>query len=334
MAAGHTTAVAKPAACIRRKAAIAPETNPLEDEVDEKADRRIMRMPESPFVQRSCTGCEKEKIQAKGSEGGAASEATSQRIKSSQGGGQAMHGSVRDFMEHRFETDFSGVRIHHGGEAAQLSDELNAQAFTVGSDIYFNSGKYHPESDEGKHLLAHELTHTLQQKGKGGGVQRSVKDEGCKVHAYDNSDPKDKAVVFERSGWDKFWGNYYPSTVGVTSVDDMVAETNAYINSKNNDCKCVSRLEINGHGNNGYQSVGNGQNLINNEKALMHTSAQPQLEKLKAIKFCDKALFMLLGCHVGKGTGRTLMKRISNILPGVLIGGAEHYTVGRGMGGK
>jgi hypothetical protein len=61
--------------------------------------------------------------------------------------------------------DFSQVKIHTGEEAAGMSNALNAQAFTVGNDIYFNSGKYNPASDKGKHLLAHELTHTIQQSG-------------------------------------------------------------------------------------------------------------------------------------------------------------------------
>jgi len=68
-------------------------------------------------------------------------------------------------MESRFGTDFSGVKIHAGNEAVQMSRELNAQAFTVGSDIYFNSGKFAPESESGRHLLSHELTHTIQQSG-------------------------------------------------------------------------------------------------------------------------------------------------------------------------
>ncbi len=66
-------------------------------------------------------------------------------------------------MNHKFGLDFSHVRVHHDAAAATLCNELNAQAFTHGWDIYFNEGKYNPESEEGKHLLAHELTHVVQQ---------------------------------------------------------------------------------------------------------------------------------------------------------------------------
>jgi hypothetical protein len=74
-----------------------------------------------------------------------------------------MNKSTKSFMESRFGADFSNVKIHSGNYAAQLSKELNAQSFTVGNNIYFNEGKYQPESSEGKHLLANELAHTLQQ---------------------------------------------------------------------------------------------------------------------------------------------------------------------------
>lgn len=104
-------------------------------------------------------------VQKKGEDGGGiASDSVSSQIESSRGGGSPMDDSTRSFMEERFGMDFSGVRIHNDSNASQLSQNLNAQAFTVGSDIYFNQGKYSPDSDSGKHLLAHELTHTVQQR--------------------------------------------------------------------------------------------------------------------------------------------------------------------------
>ena len=68
-------------------------------------------------------------------------------------------------MNSAFGADFSKVRIHTGDEAVQMNKELKAQAFTHGNHIYFNQGKYNPNSLQGKHLLAHELTHTIQQGG-------------------------------------------------------------------------------------------------------------------------------------------------------------------------
>ncbi len=92
-----------------------------------------------------------------------------QNLASTKGGGNALPIETREFMETRFNADFSGVRIHTGSYAGQMSSSINAQAFTHGNDIYFNTGKYSPQSESGGTLLAHELTHTLQQ-----GASRNV----------------------------------------------------------------------------------------------------------------------------------------------------------------
>ena len=84
------------------------------------------------------------------------------RLNSSKGGGSPLSEGVRGFMEPRFGADFSGVRVHKGGEAVQMNQELGAQAFTHGSDIYFGAGKL-PGNNE---LTAHELTHVMQQGGE------------------------------------------------------------------------------------------------------------------------------------------------------------------------
>src|SRR5882672_3843882 len=82
------------------------------------------------------------------------------------GGGQSLPGSTRDFFEPRFGQDLSAVRVHHDAEAADAASEINAQAFTHGRDIYFGAGKYQPQSQAGRRLLAHELAHTVQQGSK------------------------------------------------------------------------------------------------------------------------------------------------------------------------
>ena len=102
------------------------------------------------------------------------------------------------FMESRFGTDFSDVRIHTGGEAAQLSRDLDAQAFTVGNDIYFNNEKFAPESAEGRHLLAHELTHTIQQ---GGIVGRKIQKLGANPGCTDAETQLVHQAVFDANAW-------------------------------------------------------------------------------------------------------------------------------------
>jgi hypothetical protein len=85
------------------------------------------------------------------------------RIQSMKSSGQPLPETDRSFMERGFGVDFSGVRMHTNSEADQLNKELNAQAFTYGRDIYFGAGRYTPGTSSGKRLLAHELTHVVQQ---------------------------------------------------------------------------------------------------------------------------------------------------------------------------
>ena len=82
-----------------------------------------------------------------------------------EGTGTALAPETRAFMEPRFGADFSAVRIHADADAARISRELTAEAFTHGRDIYMADGRYSPETEDGKHLLAHELTHVVQQTG-------------------------------------------------------------------------------------------------------------------------------------------------------------------------
>jgi len=103
-------------------------------------------------------------------------------------GGTPLEPGLRVDMEGRFGHDFGDVRIHNDAAAHHSAKSVNAQAFTVGSDIVFQSGNYDPGSAAGKHMLAHELTHVVQQRS--GPVDGTDAGGGVKV-----SDPSDR---FER----------------------------------------------------------------------------------------------------------------------------------------
>lgn len=94
-----------------------------------------------------------------------------QQIESLKGQGAQLPEDVRTEMESQFSHDFSSVCIHNDAAADALCKQLSARAFTVGSDIFFASGEYAPNTQEGKRLLAHELTHVVQQ---GRGVTRKI----------------------------------------------------------------------------------------------------------------------------------------------------------------
>jgi hypothetical protein len=92
-------------------------------------------------------------------------------IEASRGGGSGMDHSTRARMETAFGADFSGVRIHHDAHSDELSRSLSARAFATGQDVYFRQGEYNPGASGGRELLAHELTHVVQQTG---GIQRKM----------------------------------------------------------------------------------------------------------------------------------------------------------------
>ncbi|MCB0643280.1 MAG: DUF4157 domain-containing protein, partial [Phaeodactylibacter sp.] len=92
------------------------------------------------------------------------------QIRQRQGQGQVMDQTLQAFMEDRFAADFSQVRLHTDAQAAQMSKDLGAKAFTTGTDVYFGAGHFQPQTKEGQRLIAHELTHVQQQNG--GAIQR------------------------------------------------------------------------------------------------------------------------------------------------------------------
>ncbi|MEF8817576.1 MAG: DUF4157 domain-containing protein [Salinibacter sp.] len=106
-----------------------------------------------------------------------------QQIRSLQGGGRPLPTSVQAFFESRFRQSFSGVRIHTGARADDAAQRLGARAFAVGQDVAFRSGAYRPGSTNGKRLLAHELTHVLQQ--------RSGDRPQVKVHRHTDDEPEE-----------------------------------------------------------------------------------------------------------------------------------------------
>ena len=159
----------------------APEEEKLDRQEDNQKELpELQRMPVSSIgddegVQMKCAACggeEHEHVQKKGiviarkeaTEGVASNDIESQ-LNSSKGGGSPLPDNTRTSMESAMGADFSNVRVHTGSNAVQMSQDLNAQAFTHGSDVYFNEGKYSPSGTEGGRLLAHELVHTVQQGG-------------------------------------------------------------------------------------------------------------------------------------------------------------------------
>lgn len=91
------------------------------------------------------------------------------------GGGNPLAGGLRQSMEKKLGAGLSDVNVHTGGASASAAKDLNARAFTTGTDVHFGAGEFNPGTKEGKKLIAHELTHVVQAKRSG--ISRS-EDEG------------------------------------------------------------------------------------------------------------------------------------------------------------
>jgi hypothetical protein len=166
------------AAFFQPKLTINQANDPYEQEADSVADK-VMRMPinEQPFfspkpvsvsgLQRKCAECEEEEKNLQRKEKGSGDTHASNELESYIGNinssGTPLPGNVRSFFEPRFGYDFSNVKIHTDSVAAKSAQSVNALAYTSGNNIVFNKNQYSPETDSGKKLLAHELTHVVQQ---------------------------------------------------------------------------------------------------------------------------------------------------------------------------
>lgn len=151
----------------RPKLTIGPTNDVYEQEADAVADK-VMRMEQD----------EEKLIQPRRSAGQSLMEAPSIVHDAINSGGKKLDPSTQSFMEDKFGYDFSTVKIHDDAVAARSAQSVNALAYTSGNDIVFNKGQYTPDTNSGKKLLAHELTHVVQQGGEGAGRTLSKKSGG------------------------------------------------------------------------------------------------------------------------------------------------------------
>lgn len=177
---------------IQPKLAISRPNDIYEQEADRVAEQ-VMRMPK-PAMQRTCSACasggstcsecEAEKqplVQRKSGHDSNSSASVPDDFLSRLAPGQPLDPATRAYFEPRFGRDFSDVRVHAGGDAAGSAGAVNALAYTVGRDIVFAEEQYRPATNSGRRLLAHELTHVIQQeRGAIPSVQRKEEETPAK----------------------------------------------------------------------------------------------------------------------------------------------------------
>lgn len=163
---------------VQTKLTINTPGDKYEQEADRMADQVMKKENTSSpnlshqnvSLQRKCAACEKDEdkvtlMRKNESNGGMLVDSSvASQLNSSKAEGMPLPAATKGFMEDSFGTSFSRVRIHADSKAAEMNKGIQAKAFTYGPHIYFNQGEYNPDTRQGKRLLVHELTHTLQQE--------------------------------------------------------------------------------------------------------------------------------------------------------------------------
>jgi hypothetical protein len=171
---GRVAVLSQTGPALQTKLTVGPVGDQFEQEADRVAEQ-VMRAPEPSKDDCSCGGtcddCQgksEKRVQAKpleadGPDAGAAPPIVQEALA---GSGAPLDSATRAFMEPRFGHDFSQVRVHTDPLASSSAGAVSARAYTVGADIVFREGQYSPATDDGRQLLAHELTHVVQQRGR------------------------------------------------------------------------------------------------------------------------------------------------------------------------
>jgi hypothetical protein len=237
---------------LQAKLKVGAVNDPLEHEADRVADLVMSGLEVSvaaapPQISRKCTDCEEEKLQKKPAQSqtrvGEAPAIVHEALRSP---GRPLDAATRAHFEPRFGHGFSRVRIHTDQRAADASRDLAAQAFTVGEHIVFGKSEYAPDRTTGQHLLAHELTHVVQQRAQGPALQRRAENcpvaepkpptietmgdfiglvERVEADAGTKNDPIATARLIARTKYDdRAWDWLLPTTKGKPGVVQIVGD--------------------------------------------------------------------------------------------------------------
>jgi len=189
-----------PVNIIQRKCETCGKEEPEEENEEEENDHEAVQR----MIMRKCAACEeeeKEKILQRKESGNNSPPVSSFVTQTLQSSGQPLDKATRSFMERRFGYDFSTVRIHDNSLAHQSAKDINALAYTHQNNIAFGNGQYQPQTIQGRRLLAHELTHVLQQQQLSSLPFIQRKDHKTKTVAKPKAEPEqhDLAMPWKNS---------------------------------------------------------------------------------------------------------------------------------------
>lgn len=162
-----------------------------------------------------CQECSRRDLQ-RSSDGASGRSASSEINAALNTPGHPLDSSTRAFMESGFGHDFSAVRVHTGTLAAQSAQSVNARAYTVGNHIVFANGLYNPSGPAGRRLIAHELTHTIQQSGQSGSVAHA---QGYRIsEPGDGLEREADAAAEQVSAGERLGAGNYSRTSGTRNL--------------------------------------------------------------------------------------------------------------------
>jgi hypothetical protein len=266
-----------------------------EEEEEELIQTKALSEQITPLVQRQEEDEEEEEIQTKPlpSQTSEVVSDVETSINSIRGGGQPLPGSTRVFFEPRFGQDFSQVRVHTGAQEAESARAVNARAYTVGRDVVFGAGQYAPETTAGQRLLAHELTHVVQQHNSKKPYMARYIDAWAPgmrpPPAYNPTSPIEVTVIdgSDVVGW--MAGFFRIGEVYMTNVTTMVKNV-----LKALDKHRILRLNILDHGNQNGIQIGN--DWITTQSIARY---RPVLTRLRG-RFAANGFVHVQHCNAGQ----------------------------------
>ncbi len=220
----------------------------MEEDTENQPEEVMQPMQEEEQEPIQAKNEEEEPVQAKksGTHSKQPGSRMARTLEGTKGSGRPLPKSTKGEMESAFGANFSKVRVHTSQDSVSMNKELKAQAFTHGQDIYFNTGKYRPETSSGKHLLAHELTHVVQQSGKGKKVQKQDGSGRAKISAPAGKiKRKDFVFVMGDTSDDdfyKFAGKYFKATYPTATYFDSIRTLEDILVSLKQNIKSGERL--------------------------------------------------------------------------------------------
>lgn len=240
-------------------------------------------------------------------------------IERARGGGESLPDNLRARMERSFGADFSGVRVHADTTADGLNRSVHARAFTTGHDLFFRAGEYRPESRSGQQLIAHELTHVVQQNGRQSG-------------ANGQSVQRVAGKTLQRSWFDELRGYFHADTTGkYGNVVDDRGQSHRRENYNRDQASAIAKYSVPV-----TSGVSSATKVAINYGTLLGENRNLLDDKVAAVSQTGQALSVLGAVGGGLGAGASLLNAVEGFQQArdsAATRGQSRLAFGKGVSG-